>query len=247
VIPKALKHRLGIRARRVAVRPHVPGYMRWLGLAVTGTAAVVLLWLAYHYGQIFAGFEQHGVERALKKLATDNVQLEKANARLKSELAVIERQLQIERATYTDLVKQVKALSNENARLKEDVALMQTISAPGAKIEGVRVSSVRVEPNPVAGEYNYRIVLLQTGSRAKPFQGSYQLVVNLLQDGKRMGMTVPATGDRSANGYQLDFRVHQRIDGTFKVSPDAVVRSVQVRVFEDGQAQPKVMQTVTLS
>jgi hypothetical protein len=247
VIPKALKHRFGIRARRVAVRPHVPWYLRWLALTVTGTGAVVLLWFAYHYGQVFAGFDRQDIESTLKKLTSDNAQLEKANTSLKSELAVVDRQLQIERATYGDLAKQVKALTNENARLKEDVALMQAISAPDAKIEGVKLSSLRVEPNPVAGEYSYRIVLLQTGSRSKPFQGSYQLVVNLQQDGKRMGMTVPAAGERSAAGYQLDFRVHQRIDGTFKVSPDAVVHSVQVRVFEGGQSQPKVMQTVTLS
>lgn len=38
-----------------------------------------------------------------------------------------------------------------------------------------------------------------------------------------------------------------RIDGTFKINPAAVVRSVQVRVFEAGQSQPKLMQTVTLS
>ena len=147
--------------------------------------------------------------------------------------------LQIERATYADLAKQVKALSHENARLKEDVALLQTISARGSKVEGVRVSSVRVEPNPVPGEYPYRIVLVQTGARAKQFQGTYQLVVNLVQRRQASRSDCAGRPKRLPSAYQLDFRVHQRIDGTFKVAPGAVVRSVQVRVFEGGQSQPK--------
>jgi hypothetical protein len=41
--------------------------------------------------------------------------------------------------------------------------------------------------------------------------------------------------------------VHQRIDGAFKVAPGSEVKSVQVRVFEGGKPQPKVMQTVAVS
>jgi len=244
---KNLKRRFGIQAPRVAVRPHVPWYLRWLGLTLGAVATVALAGAAYHYGQIFAGFDQSEVEGTLKKLAADKTQLEQANATLASERAVMERELQIARAAQGDLAKQVKALSEENAKLKEDVALVQAISATNAKSDGVSLSSVRVEPNPATGEYTYRIVLLQTGTRAKPFHGSYQLVVNLTQDGKRTGMTVPAPGESAAPAYPLDFRVHQRVDGTFKVSPGAVVHSVQVRVFEGGQKQPKVMQTVSVS
>jgi len=106
---------------------------------------------------------------------------------------------------------------------------------------------MRVESNSVPGEYTYRIVLVQTGSRAKPFQGNYQLVVNTVQDGKSTGTIVPGGSEKASNDHKLSFRVHQRIDGTFKVAPGAQVRSVQVRVFQGGKRQPKVMQTVTVS
>lgn len=244
---KSLKRRFGIQAPRVAVRPHVPWYLRWLGLTLGVIATVALAGAAYHYGQIFAGFDQGEVASTLKKLAADKTQLEQTNAALASERAVMERELQIVRAAQGDLAKQVKALSEENSKLKEEIALVQAISASDGRADGVALSSVKVEPNPVAGEYTYRLVLLQTGTRAKAFHGSYQLVVNLSQDGKRTGMTVPAAGEGAAPAYPLDFRVHQRVDGTFKVAPGAVVHSVQVRVFEGGQKQPKVMQTVSVS
>lgn len=244
--PKWVKRRFGLHARRVTVQARMPWHMRWLARGFLLAAVVTVLWIAYERS---APHRLGGQAEAARSeiSATAQAELERANAGLKSELAVLERQLQIERATYSDLAKQVKELTLENARLREDVALVQAISAADSKADGVRVSSVRVEPNSVPGEYNYRIVLLQTGARNKHFLGRYQLVVNLVQNGERRGMTLPAAGEAAESPYQLDFRVHQRIEGTFRVDPAAVVRSVELRVFEGRQTQPKVMQTVTLS
>jgi len=177
----------------------------------------------------------------------ETVNLERQSAQLKSEVAVLERQLQIERASHADIAKQMKSLSDENARLRDDIALLQAVAGAGAGREGLRLSSVRVEPAGDAGEYSYRMVLLQTGSRDRPFQGSYQLLVNVDQDGTRRGVILPIASAKTEPPFQLDFRVQQRIEGTFRVAPNAVVRSVQVRIFEAGHVQPKLMQTVTLS
>ena len=244
--PKWVKRRFGIHARRVTVRTRMPWQLRWFAHGFLAVALVSLFWIAYRHGTPDALWENAEAVR-LGALTHDNANLERANAGLKSELAVLERQLQIERATYVDLARQVKELALENARLREDVALVQAISAKDSRVDGVKVSSVRVEPNAVPGEYSYRIVLLQTGARSKQFLGRYQLVVNLVQNGERRGVTLPAPGENAEPPYQLDFRVHQRIDGTFRVDPAAVVRSVELRVFEGRQSQPKVMQTVTLS
>lgn len=242
---RLLRRRFGMQAARVAVRPHLPWYWRWCAIGCTAAAAAGLLWIAYQYGQSYATAytpeeSQHTAADAQKP------PLEVADAALRSELAMAARQLQIERAAQTDLARQVKALTQENAQLKEDIAVLQAISAPGSRTDGISVSSARVEPNGV-GEYVYRIVLVQTGSRAKPFQGSYQLVVTLDQGGVRGGMTIPEAADQHGGAYKLDFRVHQRIDGTFKVTPGVEVRSVQLRVYEGKQVQPKVMRTIAVS
>jgi len=243
---KLLKRRFGAQAAQLTIRPRMPWYWRGVGIASGAIAAAGLLWLAYHYGQLGAGFGQSAAESAPKE-SVQSARLESANAALKSELAVVLRELQIERAAQDDLAKQLKTLTNENAQLKEEIATLQTISAPGAKSDGISVSRARIEPNPTAGEYTYRIVLVQTGSRAKPFQGTYQLIVTLIQDGLRKGISIPESADTASSAYQLDFRVHKRIDGTFKVAPGAEVHSVQLRVFEGRQPQPKIMQTVGVS
>jgi hypothetical protein len=238
--------RFGVQAPRLAIRPQMPWYLRWCGIACGVLASAALLWLAYHYGQSYAEDETSRSQPTAARPSPSGAE-ESANAALKSELAAVRRELQIERAAQVDLARQMKALAQENAQLKEDIAVLQAISAPASKTDGISVSSARVEPSPATGEYTYRIVLVQTGSRAKPFQGNYELVVNLVRNGLRSGLTLPGTSDEASAAYKLDFRIHQRIDGTFRVEPGAEVKSVQLRVFEGEQRQPKIMQTVTLS
>jgi hypothetical protein len=220
---------------------------RLRAVALAATLAVAYFsWLALRPGE--AGHSSAPASATTSSPAdTAAAQLERQNAGLRSELAVLERQLQIERASHADLGKQLKSLSDENARLRDEIALLQSVAAAGAGKDGIRLSSVRVEPVGDAGEYSYRMVLLQTGTRVKPFFGSYQLLVSVDQHGTRRGVMLPAANAKAEPPYQLEFKVQQRIEGTFRVAPDAVVRSVQVRIFESGQTQPKLMQTVTLS
>jgi hypothetical protein len=72
-------------------------------------------------------------------------------------------------------------------------------------------------------------------------------MLNVTQDGKERVLTLPQAEDRSAKEFQLNFKLFQRIEGTFKVPPQAVVRSMQVRVFESGSNAPKLTQTVKVS
>jgi hypothetical protein len=58
---------------------------------------------------------------------------------------------------------------------------------------------------------------------------------------------VPPDAARNAKEYQVNFKFFQRVEGSFKVPSGAVVKSMQVRVFETGASTPKLTQTVTVS
>lgn len=89
-------------------------------------------------------------------------------------------------------------------------------------------------------------MLTQTGQRSRDFRGSLQFVVNLQQDDKKVVMTLPGDADKNSKAYQVNFRFYQRIEGTFHVGPDAVVKSLQVRLFEEGGREPKLTQTASV-
>jgi hypothetical protein len=242
-MPKWLKRQSCPHAHPMGRHFALPSPLRALVVVIVGLGLAALL--AVTTLVLGSAADAHA---DLDRLQLRNMELERSNEALKSELALLEQQIRIERGTHEDLARQVKELSSENARMRDNAALVQAISAPGSKIDGVNVSSVRVEPNAVPGVYNYRFVLLQTGSRSKQFLGRYQLIVHLEQDGERRGISVPPAEDAASQlPFQLDFRFHRRIVGTFRVDPSASVRSVELRIFEGKQSQPKVMQMVKLS
>lgn len=244
---RALQRKFGISAPRVAVRTHVPWYWRWLGYASLGALVIGVGWTTYDYGMELAGFRQGEAANALARLDEQIRQRDMRVAELRSQVAAAERQMQIERATYGDLAKQVKSLSEENAALREDLAFFQSLMAAGGKESAVSINRFRVQPEKLPGEYRYRLLLVQSGQRVKEFQGKLQFVLNLEQGDRKYVLTLPQEGEKNAREYDISFKFFQRVEGTFKVAPDAVVKSLQIRVFENGAIAPKLSQTVNIS
>jgi hypothetical protein len=232
----------GISAPRMAVRAAIPWYLRWLGLIVL--EQYYFARATYDFGKKFAGFDQGEADREVQRLREINAKLQQELTQRGGGVAQDER---IERAAYADLVKQMKALTAENATLKEDLAFFQTVMPAGGKEGGVAVSRILMQNDTLPGEYRYRLLLTQTGERSRDFQGKLQFVVNLHQDNKKLVMTLPNEDGSEANGFKLNFRVYQRIEGTFRVAPNATVKSVQVRVFENGGNEARLTQTANVS
>ena len=237
----------GISAPQVAVRAAIPWYLRWLGLIVLASVILVVARVTYDFGKQFAGFDQSEADSELKRLNEAHQQAQQELAKVRGELAQSERQLQMERATYADLVKQVKSLTDENAGLKGDLAFFESLMPSGGKEGGVAVNRFLVQNDALPGEYRFRLLLTQTGRRGRDFTGNLQFVVNLVEGNKKTVMLLPADGEQADRVYKLNFRFYQRVEGSFRVAPGAVVKSMQVRVFENGSKEPKLTQAVNAS
>jgi len=244
---RAMQRKFGISAPRVSVRAHVPWYWRWLGYIALGAAVVGIGWTTYDYGMELAGFRQSEAAHAQAKLEEEISKRDTENAELRSQVTAAERQMQIERAAFGDVSKQVKSLTEENAALREDLAFFQSLMTVGGKEGALSVNRFRVQPESLPGEYRYRLLLVQTGQRVKEFQGKLQFVLNLQQGERKFVLTLPAEGDKDVKEYEVNFKFFQRVEGTFKVAPEAVVKSLQIRVFENGSIAPKLLQTVNVS
>jgi len=244
---RTLKRRFGIFAPRVAVRAHMPWYWRWIGYIVLGALVVGIGLTTYDYGMELAGFRQSEAQRQIAQMAGEIQNRDTRIAEMRTQVAAAERQLQIDRATYGDLGRQVKLLSEENAALKEDLGFFQSLMASGAKDLGLSINRFRVQPDALPGEYRYRLLLVQSGQRVKEFSGTLQFVVNLEQGDRKFVVTLPLEEQKSAKEYQVNFKFFQRVEGTFKVAPGTVVKSLQVRVFEIGSITPKLSQLVSAS
>src|SRR6185369_12728647 len=241
------RQRFGIAAPRVAIRSHIPWYWRWVGVAVLlGISAASMAWI-YDAGRRFAGFDRSEVQQELTAV---RAQLESARAELERLRAIAnaaDSRVSIERTAQQNLSQQIRALAQENARLKEDLATFESMLSSEARAgQALSIYRFKVEPELLPGEYRYRLLLLTPSARReREFHGRLELVVNLTEEGRSAMMGFPEQADAGAAAFKLGFKYFQRVEGTFRVSPKAKVQSVQVRVYEAGSSVPKATHSVT--
>lgn len=242
---RSLKRKFGITAPRVAVRPQIPAYVRWLGILIVAALAMGLSWGMYDAGRKFAGFDKNETTYELERLSELNARLTKENDELRMKLASLDRQSQMDHVAREDISRQVKTLEGENIRLKEDLAFFHNLGAATAKADRVSISGLKLERGQLPGEYRYSLLLVQNGQRKKEFQGSLEFAVNLQKGGQKIIM--PLVSEDPSRVFDVRFKFYQRVERSFILPPEAVVESMQIKVFENGMTQARLTQTVNLS
>jgi len=243
-----LRQRFGIAAPKVSVRTHVPWYLRWLGLAAMFLLSLALAAWMWDAGRRFAGFDRSEVEQELAAARGDLAKLREELERMRALANAADSKVAIERTAQQRLAQQMKGLEQENARVREELALFESmLSSDAAAAAPLTVLRFKVEPDVLPGEFRYRLLLLAAGPRrGREFQGRLELAVSLTEDGRSAIITLPGQAESESSAFRLAFKHFQRIDGSFRVSPKARVGSVQLRVYESGSAEPKVTQSATL-
>src|SRR5438045_6276370 len=164
-----LRQRFGIAAPRVAIRSHVPWYWRWVGVALLlGISAASAAWI-YDAGRRFAGFDRSEVQEELR--ATRSA-LEDARAeldRLRAITNAADNRLAIERTAEQKLAQQIRALEQENARVREELATLGSMmTSESRSANALSISRFKVEPDVLPGGYRYRPIVLPRTTRHGP-------------------------------------------------------------------------------
>lgn len=244
---KKFRQRFGIAAPKVAVRTHVPWYLRWLLLAVLLAFSVALAAWMYDAGRRFAGFDRGEVQEELlgmrRELDSTRGELEKLRAMANA----ADSKLSIERTAQVKLAQQIRTLELDNARLREDLAIFESmLSSDARNSQALNIQRFKVEADGLPGEYRYRMLLLAGNRRERAdFQGRLELVVGVQQGGRNAMISLPERSAADTPPFKLSFRNFYRVEGTFRVDPQARVDTVQVRIFEAGSAQARATQSVT--
>lgn len=242
---RRLRSRFGISAPKVAVRTHIPWYWRAMATIAILSISFALAGWVYDAGRKIAGFDRRETEQELTALRTRVDDLKAEVKQLRALVNSGESNLQIERTTQQQLIRQVKMLEQENGRLKEDLAFFENLASAEGKDAGFTINRLRVEPNGAPGQYRYRLLAAaQGGKKDREFRGSVQFLVSLQQDGKSAIMIFPEQNDPARQRFTLSFKHFQRVDGTFQVPAGARVTSVEARLIQDGST--RASQTVTL-
>ena len=244
---KRLRQRFGISAPKLAIRTHVAWYWRALtGILILSVSLALAAWI-YDAGRRIAGFHSNESSREIQSLSNHVMELDAELTKLRSLAGSGESSLQIERVTQQQLSRQVKALEIENAALKEDLAFFEGLvpTSDAGDEAGVRIDRLRIVPDGAAGEYRYRMLVLNNGGhQAKEFKGVLQLLIKVQQGGKDAMITLPSGAEPNPQRFRFDIKHFHRLEGGFSVPPDAVVISIEVRLLQDGTVRAKQFATL---
>ena len=236
-----LRRRMTIAAPKMAVRTHVPWYLRalfWIGVLSISTATAA--WI-YDAGRRIAGFDSTEVQQELTQLRTRSVQLADENLRLKANQNSADSKLAIEQTAQKRMTEQVQALEAENTRLKEDLALFEGMVSSDRKEGSFGITGFKVEVE--GGLLKYRM-LLTRGARTGSIMGGNQepefsgrLVFELTPDAASAGTNgamihLPAADDPAAQATKVKFRYFQRAEGSLMLPPGVRPKQVLVRLLE---------------
>jgi hypothetical protein len=243
---KQIRQRFGISAPRMTVRTHVAWYWRWMLFFILLSMSLTLAAWMYDAGRRFAGFDRGEIEQEVSRLRGEMQRMQEETSKLRALADAGESRVRIERETQAQMARQVRQLEEQNGRLKEDLAFFENL-IPAEKGEGkVSINRFKVEPDALAGEYRYRLLVLQGGRRDKEQQSAIQFLVEMQLDGKAAMIAVPGEKPGSDPAYRFNFKYFYRAEGTFKVNPAATVKSVQVRVFDTATGQLRATQMYTM-
>ncbi len=238
LILRRLRGRFGIAAPRVAIRTHVPWYWRALLATLVLAAGLALAGWIYDTGRRFAGFDKRLSESEILSLREKAAQLEEEVARLRALANAAESAQRIDKASIEQLTAQVKTLSEENAQLKENLAVYESLAGARHGNEGLQLTNLRIEPDGRPGRYRYRMLASwRDADPKKEFSGSLQFVVTVLKpDGRSAMMFVPRPeeGEREKSRFAVSFRNLRRLDGAFEIPADTKPSRVEARLIQEG-------------
>lgn len=202
------------------------------GVALVLAAFAGCTWLAYDYGRSHAIGSRSQVE-SLQELQDQLAKITAERDELARSANTIESKVNIDKSTQKQLADQIKALTAENMKLKDDLALFENLNPSAAGGEGISLQNLKFELA-ADNQLRYKMLVMQGGKAGRDFQGELQFNIALVQNGKPVIITLPDAKAAETAKIKLSFRHYQRVEGSLTLPEAVQVKNVQARVMDRG-------------
>ena len=206
--------------------------VKWAVVAAALAAAAALAGWTYHLGQRYAAggaaLEEVG------ELREQRDQLLAERDKLQRAASTVDSKSTIEKSVQKELTEQIRSLTAENQKLKDDLSFFEGLAQAGTRADGISLPNVKLE-TPVPGQLRYRALVVQGAKANSDFSGEIQFSLNLVQGGKPVTITLPDTKNPETPPLKLTFRHYQRVEGSIPLPEGSVLKSAQIRILERGQ------------
>lgn len=245
-VGRKLRKTFGISASRMAVRIEHSWRLKIPLFLVLVALVGGMWWWGFDFGRFLGGFNRDEVEETRAKLETELSQLKEDNARLRARTSELESDLGVARGAQTTLSRQTLDLQSENTQIKEELAFLQQFFTDSGKQGAISIQRLSAE-RASDDAYRYSLLIVRGGKPTDEFSGQLTMQASLVDKDRQLTIDLPEDQPEHAAALQLKFKYYQRVEGTISVPPGSELKSLQAKVLEQGQPNPKATRSLNIS
>ncbi len=134
-------------------------------------------------------------------------------------------------------------MRDQAAELEEAVAFYKNVMAPGSNERGLQIEKLTLEPGEQAGDYRYKVVLVQSGDNRNYLSGDIELSLRGTRDGEALSLTGDDwLDDGSETSFR--FRYFQELNGRFKLPEGVEIIALDVDAESGGRNRYQTQKTI---
>jgi hypothetical protein len=224
-----------VGAPKLTIRRHTPLWLRlfsWIALVAIGAAVAIFVW-QQTVGKGMA--EREALVLQNQELKASVEKLEAERTRLQTLVDSSDSKIAVERTAQQTLAAQLKGLEAENTKLKSDLAYMESLLPAGAGAASLAIRRFQVEKDRLPNQWLLKALIVQAEKNEREFAGVLQVIISGVQAGKNVNVTWPDTSNKDGlSKSKLNFKRMQRLEETISTPADLQVKSMQLRIIEQG-------------
>ncbi|MGB5452541.1 MAG: DUF6776 family protein [Sedimenticolaceae bacterium] len=213
------------------VQPGEGGGRTWLWLLLL-IALGAWSWQVFEFGRQRAGFDVGQGNRMEADLQERIAELEEERDALRASAARFERAGQIDRAAADGVQSEIRALQDERAELKREVALLKSLVSSGdQKLELGDFSLARLDEL----SYRFEVTLSKRTNDQEVVSGEVTVGVEGQAGGEEMFLGMPELTDGKRSNIGIRFKSFQKLKTDLRLPKEFDPVSVVVTVKPEGK------------
>jgi hypothetical protein len=174
-------------------------------------ALLFVVYAIFELGRYEAGFRVIDSVRGALAASSRIRTLEAENLRLRTDLEAADVARRVDREGYKQVERSLGDMQNEIGRLKQDLSFYRGLVQPDSLVH-VKVQQMQIVPEPAAGQYRLKFVLMQTGKPEKDVSGSTAIAIEGLQAGKPRSLGLAEISPTRRGSLAYSFRYFEDYD-----------------------------------
>jgi hypothetical protein len=192
----------------------------WLiSFVAINCAILLLLWLAFDYGQNLAGFSSAESRAYISELEEKLKESQEKNIESSRQATMLERNSQIDGSASGELKVALVNTQNEVLALKKELSFYKSIVSPEQGERSLAIQTIGLEQDD-DGNYHYKLMVSQRGRNDRLVRGTVTLRIEGTNDlGEAQTLALSTVSNDTKIPMKFGFKYFQNFTGVMKL-PD---------------------------